>query len=178
MHRPITYISVAKATKARKAYHEYVTATLFDIRYRDSKNKIVKKFNKKQKLRVEVVFLLDRGQGTYKRINSRSYGLKLRRRKRPVSLKIILNQIERKLALKRLRGHGVIVEVDANNNLYRITYSYKESSEVKELRKKKRALLRKKEKARQRKGSNLVAQRLRKNPVFKNLAAKRKLRRT
>lgn len=130
MKEKVRYISVKTVQKTERVT-EYVVVEKYKIRYRDKNNKIVK-FDTRKKLRVEVQFIMNRGTVVPKKwsINSKSYGLPLRRRKRPVSDKIIQSQFARKHALKIQRGHMIVSQVDEHYNLYSWTYYYQSKTKV------------------------------------------------
>lgn len=123
----LRYISV-RTLKNKKRVTEYVIVKSYLIRYRDSKNKIVK-FDARKKLRVEVQFEMSNGTIRWKQ-NSTSYGLPLRRRKRPISDKIIQTQMRKKHALKLGRGHIIVSEVGEMNNLVSWTYYYQSKTKA------------------------------------------------
>ena len=144
----VTYLST-KTIQKKKRITEQVDAKLSKIRYRDSKNKIVK-FDARKKLRVEVTFRVKRGV-KYKTVISTSYGLPLRKRKKSVPEKIIHNQIQRKHQEKIKRGHLIVSQTDSLHNLYAWTYFYqdKTKAEKAEARRKKRAAQKKAQKKKQ-----------------------------
>lgn len=107
---------------------EEVQSRFLRVRYRDSKNRI-RKFSSRRKLRVEVILEIKSGNVT-KTITSKSYGFKLRYRKRPASIERIIKQIQRKHIEKMKRGHLIIQFYDPLTNLYRWTYSYTARQEM------------------------------------------------
>lgn len=148
--RKVRYVSVKRVNNTKRIT-EYVDAELFEIRYRhyNSKNKHSKivKFDRRKKLAVEVVFSISTAGGRRIKVVSTSYGLKAAKRKKPVSLKIILNQIQKKHLLKLKRGHLIVNRSEPQHNLYAWTYFYqaKTRAELKAQRaKRKKAQLKKK----------------------------------
>lgn len=140
--RKLHYIST-KTIKKTKRVTEYVDAELYEIRYKQLNKKTgrerIVKFDARKKLRVEVVFKIKSGAVTRK-IVSESYGLPAKKRKRPVSQKIIVNQIARKHALKLKRGHLIVDTSEPLHNMYSWTYYYQDKTKAEKaaLRKKRR----------------------------------------
>lgn len=149
----VTYISI-KSIHKKERVTEHVDAKLSSIRYKNSKNRIVK-FDARKKLRVEVVFKVKRAGNKYKTVISTSYGLPARKRKRPVSEKIIHNQIQKKHLEKIKRGHLITSQTDPLHGLYAWTYFYqdKTKAEKAKARREKRAKMKKAKKKTTHKGS-------------------------
>ena len=157
--RKVRYVSVKRVDNTKRIT-EYIDAELFEIRYRHynaktKRSKIVK-FDRRKKLQVEVVFRVSTAGGKHIKQVSTSYGLKAAKRKKPVSRKIILNQIQKKHLLKIKRGHLIVNRSEPQHNLYAWTYFYqaKTRAELKAQRKKrKKAQLLQQKKVQQKKAS-------------------------
>jgi len=149
MARKIRYLTLTDMKKKKRVV-EHVEVKLSSIRYRNTKNRIVK-FDARKKLRVEVVFKIKRGV-KFRSENSTSYGLPLRRRKKPISEKIIHNQILKKQMIKLGRGHNIVNTSEPLHNLYSWSYFYvaKTRAEKAEARKKERGKEKKKNQKSQR----------------------------
>ena len=138
MPREVRYLTYTDIKKKQRVT-EHVEVKLATIRYKNAKNRIVK-FDARKKLKVEVVFRVKRGV-KWVTEKSASYGLPLRKRKKPVSEKIIHNQIQKKQLSKLSRGHMIVNTSEPLHNLYSWSYFYQDKTKVEKaaLRKKKGA---------------------------------------
>jgi len=171
-HEP-RYISTT-TIQGDKRYIESVQVKSYSIRYKDKKNRIVKKFDARKRLRVEVVFRIKKLQST-RTVKSVSYGLPLARRKRPPSDKIIQTQFRKKHAFKILSGkHQITSEVDKMHNLVSWTYHYKPETKAE------KAAKRKEQRAQQRRDKVLKehkkAQDAKRKPIDQELVLKTRIK--